>query len=149
MKPQLPQELGLKYSSHWWSSQQTLTDSERIPFYTMEWIIALFGIVGNLTLLRIYMRKDRKIRFNNLMILIAFFDNVYHITDLASTILDSTSNNTKLDFTCVTYKYFITTEDIYVVLRVIKFFHYWSFSGSVYTTALIAFERYLSVCKEK
>ena len=107
-----------------------------MPLYTIEWMIALFGITGNLTLMRIYLGKDRKIRFNNLMILIAFFDSLYVLTDLTSTVLDST------------YKY-IPTEDFNIISQIINFMGYWSFSGSVYTTALIAFERYLSLCKEK
>ena len=102
----------------------------------MEFIIATFGLFGNIALLVTYFRKDRKIRFNNLMMLIGAFDVLFVLLALVG----ATSN---LAFT-------ITPTSITNQLR--KWYNFtslWSFSGSVYVTALIAIERYLAICKER
>ena len=124
------------YASYWYTSQFNLNPDDSMPFQIMEFIIATFGLFGNIALLVTYFRKDRKIRFNNLMMLIGAFDVLFVLLALVG----ATSN---LAFT-------ITPTSITNQLR--KWYNFtslWSFSGSVYVTALIAIERFLAICKER
>ena len=87
---------------------------------------ALLGIIGNILLILTYKKKDLKTRFNSLMLLLAICDLLYLIF---------------LSFTLVVISY-IGTEPVLVFLTECVF------SGSVYTTTVIAFERYLVFCRD-
>ena len=103
-----------------------------VTLTTLICLIALFGLVGNVAQLRIYFKKDRKIRFNNLMLLIAIFDLLYLLFKLNSLIIEKSQMLVPLWYRLL-YGFVIN----------------WSFSGSAYTMALIAIERYLAICKDR
>ena len=57
-----------------YKSLSTLDSTSKLAFKIVSYIISIFGLVGNLALFVIYVRKDRKVRFNSLMLLITSFD---------------------------------------------------------------------------
>ena len=126
----------MDYKDHWWKSQWKLKRSEEIPFNVVTCIIAIFGFMGNLALLMTYMKKDRKIRFNRLMLLIASF-NLLCLTILIIKLIMFFGGSASLSDKDGAFQQFL------------QFVHDFSFSGSVCLTALIALERYLLLCKDQ
>ena len=110
----------------------TLDAPSKLPFKIVCCIISIFGLLGNLALFGIYVRKDRKVRFNSLMLLITSFDFFFIVCGVAKVVIGLTESS----------------EDK-ILVKVIIFLYQFTFTGSVYTTTLVAIERYLILCKEK
>ena len=87
---------------------------------------ALLGIIGNILLILTYKKKDLKTRFNSLMLLLAICDLFYLIF---------------LSFTLVVLSFYGTVPVLVFLTECV-------FSGSVYTTTVIALERYLVFCRD-
>ena len=102
-----------------------LDATSKLPFQIVTCIISIFGLVGNLALFVIYVRKDQKIRFNTLMLLITSFDFFYNVIGIAE---------------------FFENETLEWL---ILFLYGFTITGSVWATTLVTIERYLILCKEK
>ena len=114
------------------TSLMTLDAPSKLPFKIVCCIISIFGLLGNLALFVIYVRKDRKVRFNSLMLLIMTFDSFFIVCGVANMVIELTESS----------------EDN-ILVKVITFLYHFTFTGSVSTTTLVAIERYLILCKEK
>ena len=114
------------------TSLMTLDATSKLAFKIVCCIISLFGLLGNLALVVIYVRKDRKVRFNSLMLLIMTFDSFFIVCGVANMVIELTESS----------------EDK-ILVKVITFLYHFTFTGSVSTTTLVAIERYLILCKEK
>ena len=104
---------------------QNLGNLDELPFQIVTCIISIVGLVGNLALFVIYVRKDQKIRFNTLMLLITSFDFFYNVIGIAE---------------------FFENETLEWL---ILFLYGFTITGSVWATTLVTIERYLLLCKEK
>ena len=114
-----------------------LDATSKLPFKIVNCIISIFGLVGNLALFVIYVRKDHKVRFNSLMLLITSFDFIFLVFENVRTVIELTED----------VKWIYMDKPIY--LRIILFLYGFTFTGSVYTTILVNIERYLILCREK
>ena len=74
------------------TSLTTLDPTSKLAFMIISCIISIFGLVGNLTLFVIYVRKDRKVRFNSLMLLIISFEFFFIICEVVKVILKSSGS---------------------------------------------------------
>ena len=108
------------------------TSNIAIAFYVLNCLIALFGMLGNAALFKTYLRKDRSLRFNQLMIILATFDFLY------------------LSFLVVTGAVDIAGYDRTGKLRIGLSFNVDGFFGcSVYTAISLCLERYLILCHKR
>ena len=103
----------------------------KIIIYVFAALIWISGLIGNIKLILLYRKKDLKIRFNCLMLVLASFDLSY----LLSVIFLLTSS-----------KFGGGDSDIYMISG---FVMHCNFKGSVFTTLAISIERYLVFCKNK
>ena len=46
-------------------------------FIGVQWIPVVFGLIGNIALIAIFLKKDKSVRFNNLILTLAVFDVIY------------------------------------------------------------------------
>ena len=120
-----------------YESMMPLDVTSKLPFKIVNCIISIFGLVGNLALFVIYVRKDQKVRFNSLMLLITSFDFIFLVFQNVRTVIELTED----------VKWIYMNKPIY--LRIILFLYGFTFTGSVYTTILVNIERYLILCREK
>ena len=105
-----------------------MDDRAKSAFKIGTYISAILGLLGNLALFYTYWKKNRKVRFNILMLMIATFDLVYLVVELVA----------------------YSTEDTFEQYNGITGFIYnFTFACSVYTTALTVIERFLILCLEK
>ena len=105
-----------------------MDDRAKSAFKIGTYISAIFGLLGNLALFYTYWKKNRKVRFNILMLMITAFDLVYLVVELVA----------------------YSTEDTFEQYNGITGFIYnFTFACSVYTTALTVIERFLILCLEK
>ena len=117
-----------KYKYDWIKAYYTLDEEVKNPFKYITYIIAGFGLAGDLALFYTYWKKDLKCRFNILMLQVASFDFAYLIVEIVATSLDS---------------------DFNMYRRISGFLYHFTFGGSVYTTALMAIERFMILCLGK
>ena len=54
----------------------------------IQWTIFTLGLIGNIALIVIFSKKDLKLRFNGLIIILAVFDLVYMTTRLTWSMID-------------------------------------------------------------
>ena len=105
-------------------------------YRVVKCIFAGIGLIANVALFVIYLKKDRKVRFNLSMLMIITWDLLF----ILFTLLD-----VKLEFTTTAR----LGENLDVTLgRILEFMSYFTFGGSVYTTTLTAVERHLILCKD-
>ena len=117
-----------RFQEEWLTQQITLDDQTKSAFKIVTYIIAVFGLLGNLALFYTYWKKNRKVRFNVLMLMITTFDLAYLVVELVA----------------------YSTEDTFDRFYGITAFIYdFTFACSVYTTALTVIERFLILCLEK
>ena len=116
-----------------YTSLASLDATSKLAFKIVCCIISIFGLLGNLALFVIYVRKDRKVRFNFLMLMIATYDFFFIFFGVVKVIIELT----------------VSSEDQPIFFKIVAFLYYFTFTGSVYTTTLVAIERYLILCKEK
>ena len=116
------------YKSEWLVQHYFLDDQTKFAFKIATYIIAIFGLLGNLALFYTYWKKNRKIRFNILMLMISAFDLVYLVVELVA----YSTENTFEQYNGIT-----------------GFIYNFTFACSVYTTALTVIERFLILCLEK
>ena len=99
-----------------------------ITFFALNCIIATFGILGNIALILTYLKKNRSLRFNQLMITLATFDFFCLISGVVNDVLQRSGLG---EHKAITFPYF-------------------GFVGaSVYTAISICLERYLILCHER
>ena len=100
-------------------------DSSQMFFAGILVVLAVFGIGGNIALIRNYQAKNLKVRFNCLMLLLAICDLTYLISIMVVLIVVETVGEVHfLHWLCEVF-----------------------FCCSVYTTTAITLERYLVFCK--
>ena len=95
----------------------------------IQWTIFPLGLIGNIALIVIFSKKDLKLRFNGLIILLAVFDLVYMTTRLTWSMIFY------LDLQLDSEKYLTM-----VVLTEV------AFSCSAFIAIAILLERYLMIC---
>ena len=101
-------------------------DSNQMFFAGILVVLAAFGIGGNIALIRNYLAKNLKVRFNCLMLLLAICDLTYLISIMVVLIA-------------------------FEIVGEVHFLHWLCevfFCCSVYTTTAITLERYLVFCKD-
>ena len=100
-------------------------DSSQMFFAGILVVLAVFGIGGNIALIRNYQAKNLKVRFNCLMLFLAICDLTYLISIMVVLIVVETVGEVHfLHWLCEVF-----------------------FCCSVYTTTAITLERYLVFCK--
>ena len=100
-------------------------DSNQMFFAGILVVLAAFGIGGNIALIRNYLAKNLKVRFNCLMLFLAICDLTYLISIIVVLIVVETVGEVHfLHWLCEVF-----------------------FACSVYTTTAITLERYLVFCK--
>ena len=114
-------------------SLSTVDATSKLAFKIVSCIISIFGLVGNLAMFVIYFRKDRKVRFNSLMLLITSFDFFFIVFGMVQLAIHLTESG----------------EDQLTLAKIVQFLYSFTFTGSVYTTTLVVIERYLILCKQK
>ena len=97
-------------------------------FCTIKAFAFLLGLYGNVCLINIYRKKDLKIRFNALMLLLACCANTCLTLHLICWICSFISGASKLKWAL----YFISE---------------FPFRGIIYSTVAVTIERYLVLCK--
>ena len=95
----------------------------------LQWTIFTLGLIGNITLIVIFSRKDLKLRFNGLIIKLAVFDLVYMTSELTWSMIDYL--NVELD------------DEIHLTVVVLT---HVAFSCSAFTAIAISLERYILIC---
>ena len=101
-------------------------DSNQMFFAGILVVLAAFGIGGNIALIRNYLAKNLKVRFNCLMLFLAICDLTYLISIMVVLIVVETVGEVHfLHWLCEVF-----------------------FACSVYTTTAITLERYLVFCKD-
>ena len=100
------------------------------PSKYITYLITCLGLPANIALFRTYKQKDLEFRFNIFILLISFFDFTYLIVEIVATTLD-------YDFG------YCDNNDC----EILRFFLFFTFGGSVYTTALMATERFMTMCR--
>ena len=98
-----------------------------ITFLTIKLIIASLGLCGNFALFHNYWKKNNMLRFNVLMLMLIVFDIGYLTSEIFAEIMKA--------------------ADLNYVNAKVQFIYNFTFSGSVYTTALMVAERYLVLCR--
>ena len=96
-----------------------------IIFLSIIGIIVLFGLIGNILLFKEFWLKNRKKRFNALVLILTVFDELFLIFGM-SHLLSSQD----------------TFSPLYAIAQV-------CFCGSAYTTITISLERYLIICHNR
>ena len=100
-----------------------------IPFFALNCIFAAFGILGNIALCLTYFKKNRNLRFNQLMITLATFDFLCLISGIIHGGLQISDNLAEY--------------------KVIRYIYFGFVGASVYTAIAICLERYLILCHER
>ena len=94
----------------------------------IQWAIFTLGLIGNIALIVIFSKKDLKLRFNGLIIILAVFDLVYMTTRLTWSMID--------------YNYL----NYYKLTMVVQNLSQVAFSCSAWTAIAISLERYILIC---
>ena len=94
----------------------------------IQWTIFPLGLIGNIALIVIFSKKDLKLRFNGLIIILAVFDLVYMTTRLTWSMID--------------YNYL----NYYKLTMVVQNLSQVAFSCSAWTAIAISLERYILIC---
>ena len=97
----------------------------------LQWTIFTLGLIGNIALIVIFSKKDLKLRFNRLIILLAVFDLVYVTTQLTLSMIN----------------YLDIKDTAYIDIRsILGAMNEVAFSCSAWTAVAISFERYALIC---
>ena len=120
-------------------SLSTVDATSKLAFKIVSCIISIFGLVGNLAMFVIYFRKDRKVRFNSLMLLITSFDFFFIVFGMVQVAIHLTESGEDQP----------TLAHRGSLAKIVQFLYSFTFTGSVYTTTLVVIERYLILCKQK
>ena len=102
-----------------------MADTDLI-YQIVECIFAGIGLIANGALFVIYLKKDRKVRFNQSMLLLISWDTLFIVSMLIQN--------------------FATLE---TDLSLMTLFYRGSFDASVLTTTLIALEQFMILCRNK
>ena len=92
----------------------------------VQWIAVVFGLIGNIALIAIFLKKDKSVRFNNLILTLAVFDVIYLCMEITASMA----------------YYF---DELALELQIAKFVNV-AFSLSSFTAIAISIERYLLIC---
>ena len=103
-----------------------LDGDTKLIYSVIKGIFAGIGLIANAALFVIYLKKDRKVRFNLSMLLLITWDTLFILSMLIRFATLPTP------FSTIAY-----------------FLHWATFSGSVITTTLTAVERCLVLCRNK
>ena len=96
----------------------------------IQWTIFTLGLIGNIALIVIFSKKDLKLRFNGLIIILAVFDLVYMTTRLTWSMI-----------------FYLDLElDEKFKINTMGFLEQVAFSCSAYTAIAISLERYILIC---
>ena len=96
---------------------------------SVQWIIVVFGLIGNVSLIAIYRKKDLKLRFNSLILTLAVSDLIY----LSAKITESMADYFELDY-----------GKIKVTPHI---FSHIGFSLSTFIAISMSIERYCMLCR--
>ena len=118
-------------------NRQIANEMREYPFQVLQsawnigiqWTIFPLGLIGNIALIVIFSKKDLKLRFNGLIIILAVFDLVYMTTRLTWSMIFY------LDLQLDSEKYLTM-----VALTEV------AFSCSAFTAIAISLERYILIC---
>ena len=104
-----------------------MTDRDIDIYLIVKSIFAGIGLIANAVLFVIYLKKDRKLRFNQSMLLLITWDTLFILT----TLIENFAKETEFSY------------------GILEFFSRSTFSGSVFTTTIIALERFMILCRNK
>ena len=93
----------------------------------VQWIAVVFGLIGNIALIAIFLKKDKSVRFNNLILTLAVFDVIYLCMEITASMA----------------YYF---DELALELQIAKFVNV-AFSLSSFTAIAISLERYCMLCR--
>ena len=93
----------------------------------VQWIAVVFGLIGNIALIAIYLKKDKSVRFNNLILTLTVFDVIYLCMQITSSMA-----------------YYFDEFDLE---QKIGNFVNVAFSLSGFTAIAISIERYCMLCR--
>ena len=97
-------------------------------------IVGLLGIIGNVLLIRLFLKTEVKLNFHLLMITLAIYDTIY----IALCILVFAIPELFEDYRKNEYHFYVVPKAIPIIQIAL--------TGSVYCTVAISLERYLTVC---
>ena len=103
----------------------------------LYFLFCVIGFVSNITLIRIYKKKDLSVRFNSLMLILA-------IIDLATIILFILNGIANFEWQLFTVRHYLGPE----VCAVLLYLSVVLINSSAYTMAAIALDRYL-ICRNQ
>ena len=92
----------------------------------VQWIAVVFGLIGNIALIVIFSKKDKK-RFNSLILTLAVFDLIYVCLQIT-----------------VTMAFYFEEVGFHHIMEV---FSNVGFSLSTFTAIAISIERYCMICR--
>ena len=98
-----------------------------IWFISVQWIAVVFGLIGNIALIAIFLKKDKSVRFNNLILTLAVFDVIYLCMEITASMA----------------YYF---DELALELQIAKFVNV-AFSLSSFTAIALSLERYCMLCR--
>ena len=93
----------------------------------VNWIAVVFGLIGNIALIAIFLKKDKSVRFNNLILTLAVFDVIYLCMEITASMA----------------YYF---DELALEQKIAKFVNV-AFSLSSFTAIAISLERYCMLCR--
>ena len=93
----------------------------------VNWIAVVFGLIGNIALIAIFLKKDKSVRFNNLILTLAVFDVIYLCMEITASMA----------------YYF---DELALEQKIAKFVNV-AFSMSYFTAIAISLERYCMLCR--
>ena len=93
----------------------------------VQWIAVVFGLIGNIALIAIFLKKDKSVRFNNLILTLAVFDVIYLCMEITASMA-----------------YYFDEFDL---AQKIGNFVNVAFSLSGFTAIAISIERYCMLCR--
>ena len=96
-------------------------------------LFGLIGIFGNISLIRLFWKKDMKLNFHQLMISLAITDTIFILLSIAMFSLPEICKDYKIQY------FFHMIPFAIPMMQVVL-------TGSIYFTVCISIERYLTVC---
>ena len=115
-------------------------------FFYLICAVVLFGVVGNVSFFVSFYKKNRKVRFNILMLTLAIFDSIFLLTSLPLDVINFQKGILWSD----TYHHKLGRQQVLLnVYKTLDFISLLSFGGSVFTALTISLERYLLICRNK
>ena len=96
----------------------------------VQWIAVVFGLIGNIALIAIFLKKDKSVRFNNLILTLTVFDVIYLCMQITQSMAYYFEKSTR--------------SALYVRMEV---FSNIAFSLSTFTAIAISIERYCMLCR--